>query len=262
MPVISIRNRKLLKKGRTVLFQRAASADASVSCGFKRVWLGAALLCAVGSTVPVHAGPPTIPEPPGSTVVPVGENMRLNGSPTSAHSFRSNRSVEQIQEFYRREWRQGSGDLPGFREAEQAPWQIISRIEDVYLLTVQVKRGNGGGSTGYLSVSKLPTKRDQPEIAEFPAMNGSRVLSDTTMEDPGKEGRTMIILNKKSVASNVNYYRNYFEGHGWQARRDRDFAGEAHVFEFTKSHGHVNLVIARNDRETTSIVVNAVNSGF
>jgi len=86
----------------------------------------------------VLAGPPDFPPPPDAAVEWVGGNVEINGLKSSIRAFHSSKSIEKVVEFYRREWqRPAEKDKPGFMETiDAAPWYIISRVEDDYLLTV------------------------------------------------------------------------------------------------------------------------------
>ena len=84
---------------------------------------------------------PEFPPPPDAAVEWVAQDIEMNGNKTAIRAFHSQDSIEKVVEFYRKEWRRPpEKDKPGFMETiDAAPWYIITRIEDGYLLTVQVQ---------------------------------------------------------------------------------------------------------------------------
>ncbi|MEQ8427148.1 MAG: hypothetical protein RLT87_11730 [Gammaproteobacteria bacterium] len=218
--------------------------------------------------ITVLAGPPDFPHPPDARVEWVGKNMQINGLPTSIRAFHTRKSIEQVVEFYRREWqRPVERDKPGFMETIDAyPWYIISRIEDDYLLTVQVqvKQNDKSGSWGYLSVSPLvDPKTKPPELGKgIPKMPGSHILTENTSNDPGKKARTLIITNDHSVPSNVSFYRNHFNGKGWTKETDKALGTDkVHSLVFKTKRDRVTMMFLK-DKDYTRIVINSVTNSL
>lgn len=187
------------------------------------------------------------PAPPRSQVQWVSSNMVFNNRTMAVRTFESRLSAERVLEFYRRAWERGTDERPGFQETDaMEPWQIISRIDDEYLLTVQVMN-KGSGSSGLLSASPLDQVfQEQGDLGHgFPMMSGSQVLNDINTPDFGKSGRTLLLSNSFSISGNANYYRDWYKGRGW--RLDMDHAskpGQQHVLAFTRGREKVNIVIS------------------
>ena len=216
----------------------------------------------------VLSGPPDFPAPPQSRVEWVGRDMEVNGLPTSIRAFHTSNSIEKVVQFYRREWqRPVERGKPGFMETIDAlPWYTISRIEDDYLLTVQVqvKQNDQSGSWGYLSISPLPEPGEKPpELGKnVPKMRGSNVLSEHTSKDPGKNARTLIITNEHSVPSNVTFYRNYYNGKGWTMETDRALGNDkVHSLVFKTKRDRVTMMFLK-DKYYTRIVINSVTNSI
>jgi len=210
------------------------------------------------------AAPPDFPPPPKAVVEWVGKDMDVNGIKSAVRSFHTRKSIEKVVEFYRREWKRPvAKDMPGFMETiDAAPWYIISRVEDGYLLTVQVqvKKNDDSGSWGYLSMSPLPGKNNSnSELGKgTPKMSGSHVLSEIQSNDPGKKARTMIISNNHSVSSNVTFYRNHYQGKGWTVESDRDLGqGKVHTLVFKTRRNRITMMFMK-DKSATRIVINSV----
>ncbi len=212
------------------------------------------------------AGPPDFPPPPESRVEWVGKNLNVNGIKSAVRAFHSRKSIEKVVQFYRKEWKRPvEDDMPGYMETiDAAPWYIISRIEDGYLMTVQVqvKQNDKSGSWGYLSTSPLPGKVDKPPQLgkNVPKMPGSHVMTEVKSKDPGKNANTMIISNNHSLNSNVAFYRNHYQGKGWTAETDRDLgSGKVHSLVYKNKRNRVTMMFMK-DKNATRIVINSVSN--
>ena len=159
---------------------------------------------------------PKFPPPPDSKIGRIGDDMIVNGVPMDIRQFTSKKSVEDVLQFYRDFWPQGTEKEPGYTETDAlTPWRIITRVENGYLMTIQVTEEGDRGSSGLLGMSRLPDPENLPKIGKgFPKLNGSYVANDIQSRDIGKEGRTLQISNRYSVERNANFYRSHFEGQG------------------------------------------------
>lgn len=228
-------------------------------------WSGrfaALLLCFVTGIV---FAVPDFPPPPDAMVGLVGESMVVNGIPMHIRQFASKRSVLDVLDFYRQYWPKGTEKKPGYTETDAlAPWQIITRVEDGYLMTVQVTEDGDQGSSGLLGLSKLPDpENDLPVLGrDFPAMRGSKVFNDIESKDLGKQGRTLQIFNHFSVETNANFYRDHYSNHGWNIEMDKGFSGgNSHAQRFSNGDRHVIITIQKS-RDGSVIVAQTETSGW
>lgn len=208
------------------------------------------LLCST-----VYAAPEEIPVPSWLQPATVGEKMVINGLPSTVYRFETHETVEALLGFYRDQWR-GKGKN-GYREAHVEPWYVLSRLENNYLYTVQVKEEGSFSISGYLAVGDLAAmrktlKNDKP----VPLMDGSTVLNDVISFDPGKKGRTVMLANKYSASGNSQFYRNYFRDRGWATLMDSS-SDESFVLAFKKRNLETHLVIS-TVQGVTHVVMNMV----
>ncbi len=200
---------------------------------------------------------PRFPPPPDATVGMLGESMVVNGLPINIRQFRSKKSVHDVLEFYRQYWPKGTEERPGYTETDiLEPWQIITRVEDGYLMTVQVTEQGEDGSQGLLGISKLPNpEKALPKPGKnFPKLNGSTVFNDIESRDIGKRGRTVQLHNTYSVETNANFYRNHFSNQGWIVDMDKGFSG-GNSYAQRFSQGDKNVIITINKAKHGSVVV-------
>ena len=200
---------------------------------------------------------PKFPSPPDSTVNKMGEAMVVNGIPMHIRQFISKNSVDQVLDYYRNYWPKGTPDKPGYTETDiLTPWKIITRVEDGYLMTVQVTESGDRGSHGLLGMSRLPDpEKDLPTLGEnFPKMRGSTVFNDIQSEDIGKQGRTIQLSNTYSVETNGNFYKDYFTNQGWSVDMDKTISdGNSRSQRF--SNGNKNVIITINKNKNGSVIV-------
>lgn len=211
-----------------------------------------ACYCYAGS---VYAGP-KFPPPPDATIGRPGNAMVINGVAMDIRQFTSNRSVDAVLQFYREFWPAGTEDKPGYTETDiLEPWQIITRVEDGYLMTVQVTENGDSGSTGLLAISKLPDPENMPTLGKgFPKMHGSFVLNDIVSKDIGKKGRTLQISNSYSVEHNANFYRNHYEDSGWGVDIDQSVSGgDTQSLRFSAGSKNVTIVIHKTGKGSVII---------
>lgn len=194
---------------------------------------------------------PKFPPPPDSTIGKLGESMIVNGVPMDIRQFVSRRSVEQVLEFYRQYWPAGTEEQPGYTETDiLEPWNIITRVEDGYLMTVQVTGNDGRGSSGLLGMSRLPDPERLPELGkDFPKLKGSHVMNDVMTKDIGKHGRTLQLANRATVENNANFYRNHYVNQGWGVAMDQVISGgDTHTLRFSQGKKNVNIVIHKAEK--------------
>lgn len=171
--------------------------------------------------------------------------MIVNGIPMQIRQFSSKKSLQEVVDFYKTLWDEGDEGFPGYSISNQLePWTIISRIEDNYILTVQVASDSKRRAAGYLSVSPLDPEQISKPGEGVPQMKGSVVLNDTISEDHGKRGRNVLLKNSSSMQSNANFYRQYYNGKGWEEINEiPPLRGKQHVLQFRRANTHVTLVL-------------------
>ncbi len=222
--------------------------------------LFAALLLSTCAMAALAARAPDFPSPPEARVEWVSRDMEINGIPSEVRAFYSRQSVKEVRKFYRRTWAKGEKGGPGFTETDaMKPWLLLTRVEDGYLMTMQVQKADRGGSWGYLARSKLPNPKDLPAMGEnVPSMRGSRVMNDVKTRDPGQKGRTVLIANRHSLSSNINFYRNHYLNDGWTLDIERSLDGASmHMLAFKRRLRQVRIMIM-GDHQQTRVVINAV----
>ena len=204
---------------------------------------------------------PKFPPPPGSKIGLIAESMVINGIEMNVRQFNSKRSVEEVLEFYREFWPKGTEEKPGFTETDALePWQIITRVEEGYLMTVQVTAAGQKGSSGLLGISKLPDPENLPTLGKkIPKMSGSKVFNDIKTKDIGKDSRTVALINDFTVENNANFYRDYYTSHGYGLDLDQAVSGgDSHAQRFSQRGDVVTIVISKA-AEGTVVVTQTEN---
>ena len=221
-------------------------------------WLCSALsLCATTTLV---AREPDFPVPEHTQVSKVADTMLVAGRNTAVRAFVSDDSVADIVKFYQDAWHDPPAKgAPGYAYDTSviAPWKLLTRVEDGYVMTVQVMEHQPKGSFGFLASGHL-SEPGAPAIAppEPPSMHGSKVLSNISSKDAGKDALTSMLVNQESFDSNVNFYRTYYQD--WRTDLDQVVQrGKMHALGFTHNREQVVITI-QSGRDGSHIVVNSV----
>jgi len=203
--------------------------------------------------------------PPKATVQWVSQKGKVEGMNLAIRRFEiHNMSVDDVLAYYEKKWKGKAA------QSDLKPWKMIGTVRGKEYWNVQVQSRVGGGSWGYLGVSNLPDvlKKKKPFGIEarqgkrFPSLAGSNVVNDFEQDDIGKKGRTLLIQNKSSVATNANYYRNYYVSRGYGVAMDQsDLRSASYAMVFNKLNESVSLGITRSG-DKTSVVANEVIRGF
>ena len=176
--------------------------------------------------------------------------------------FYTSDHMEKVKQFYYRKWARGEDQRePGYVETDaMSPWHIITRVENGYLMTVQIQPADNGGSWGYLAMSRV--NRNKPAwdgSPDIPRMSDSRVLHHMESSDPGQQGQSLLLSNPHSLSSNINFYRQYYESRGWRVDLNQDIpVAKMHVLAFTNGRYKINIVLT-GDGSETHVVVNRIS---
>lgn len=204
-----------------------------------------------------QAAPEEFPVPSWLRVVPVSDKMIINGIPSQVQHFEAYKKVDELLEFYQKQWNDSSSETSGYRTAQVAPWHIISRLDGSYLYTVQVQQDGAFSIRGYLAIADLKAMKNNLKNGKVvPRMSGSKIINDVTSFDPGKKGRTLVLVNRYSATSNSSFYRNYYLERGWAAIMDTS-SEEAFILVFRKQKEETHLVI-NSIQGSTQIVMNII----
>ncbi len=207
------------------------------------------------------ADAPEIPIPKNAKISIVGQDMTVGGKAMSIRQIYTRDKISKVKAFYHSRWAEAEiPGLPGYTENNALePWHIISRLEEGYLLTVQIQRADDGGTRGYLASSKLSRELTPSKQAEsFPKIQGTRIVHDIQSRDAGQRAVTMLLSNHHSLSSNSSYYKNYYQQRGWRIDLDQPMPRAGmYVLAFTHGREKVNIVLTGNEN-STKITVNKV----
>ena len=226
---------------------------------YKKIYLLFLMITLAFSSSTLFAEP-KFPATPDAEVSWVGKNLEYNDMPMRLRKVTSEDSVEGVLKFYRELWEKPLlENVPGHIEQDLAGWKMITRPEDGYMMSVQVKPYLGSGAWGYLGISKIDDLDANVELgSSFPKMNGSQVMNDVKHNDSVKKARTVMLQNKYSLATNVQYYRDHYTGRGWNKVMDRTAVpGKLHTFVFKKGTNEVSMTVARTGNGS-QVVANVI----
>jgi len=180
-----------------------------------------------------------------------------NGQPMTVRNFESPESLQAILKKYRLEWKRAGLDTRGPIEYEAGGWNVIAKLEGSCFYTVQVRANGLSGSKGILAVSQVQEVTKVRVLGkDFPMMYGSKVAADMKHRDPGKEARTIMLMNQFSTDANADFYRQAIGGEGWQIISDKLVTyeggkGNAYALTFKRGLNETTVVISRAQSGTS-----------
>jgi hypothetical protein len=194
----------------------------------------------------------------------VAPDIVHNGMPMQIRRFDSSEDVPTILARYRREWKASAQSPQDAIEYAIGGYQVIAKMRDKCFYTVQVRRQGLSGSQGLLAVSQIQDNNQVRVLGkDFPMMSGSLVAADMTHRDPGKEARTIMLMNQFSTHANADFYRRVLGGDGWNTLSDhlvpfQGGNGNGYALTFKRGFNETSMVISRTEGGS-SVLVNQVD---
>lgn len=199
----------------------------------------------------------------GLKMTSVGSDIIHNGQPLTILRFDSSLNDISVLEGYRRAWKSTANDplLPMSYAVEK--WRVVSKIMGTCLYTVQARQVLGG-STGMIGISQMRANPQLPVLGKyFPKMSDSIVMSDITHRDPGKNARTIMLVNAFSPDANADFYRRTIGNDGWVLITDNAIPMQgsnrrSYAFTFRRGQEETSMAIAQT-ANGSSVLVNWVD---
>ncbi|GGP72606.1 hypothetical protein GCM10009347_41610 [Shewanella algicola] len=155
---------------------------------------------------------PDIEFPEGASVEIVADDIKMYGYPTKTWVVKDKASQMLTAAFFKKQWKSQSDK---FDEQKLGNDYVINSLQDPFLLTARIKN-EYDGVTVLVGVTKnIEENANRTGSIIFPAPQNSNVISDIKSQDLFKNGRTVILQNKRSLSENYHYYRRYFQRLGW-----------------------------------------------
>lgn len=198
--------------------------------------------------------PKVILPPQTDFIQPLADEMFISGVPTKITNFKTRLSVRQVLNYYRNRW------ATDFSENEFGSWQQISRFNEKYFITIQVKDAedikNSFITTGRLNISNV----DETAIKKakvFPMLEGSQLINDIQTRDKNKVARTLLFLNHYSSSENAEYYQKFYQEREWSKVMARQIEINKYMFVFKKDEDEVTIAVDPQE-VGSSVLINEV----
>ncbi|GLS24376.1 hypothetical protein [Marinibactrum halimedae] len=202
---------------------------------------------------------PDIPVHKKAKLIVVAEEMKMNGVEMVMWKLESFLSKEAMMSFYKEEWKKSFiENTPGYIEYEMGHWQVISRMEGGYQITVQFDREVTKSTDGLVGISKLPTEDNQISLGKgFPSVGNMEFLNDIYAVDQNKKSRTIVAVTDSSFNNSVNFYRRTYRRKGWEELTQNltDEGDERIGLMFNRRGKELNLTIMRSEGKTNVVAV-------
>lgn len=204
---------------------------------------------------------PEFPFPKDMVVVLAAKDIEYNGIPTQIYQFHTDDSIQEIIEFYEKEW----DDLD---EVDFGDLKILSHKDDEFLLTVQIERESGLQTHGTLSIAPMfemldggghkLRKKIKAVGANFPALSNTEIISDLVAEEIGGKSRSLLFSNEYSIERNIEFYRTKMMADGWKSvivNNARSKRVKTTVLALNKNSKKLNIGFSRQEGKTYGVAV-------
>ncbi len=205
-------------------------------------------------------GWPEIPLPDNTTLTVVTDDSTFNGVPMRAWTFSTWQSLESTIEFYRQSWATSDSDLllgnaPGMQQNAAAGWIILSRIEDEFLITLQLNEHETKTAKGILGITTLPGTKSIPRLGVGVDLDSqAEIISDIESQDGPKRSRTIIAMTKGRVAGVQEMYKQLYLRKKWQQVGAAGSRATSALM-FNKNNQEVNIAVTEaNDGVLVTLV--------
>ncbi|MGE6779290.1 hypothetical protein ACQKFL_16780 [Vreelandella titanicae] len=196
---------------------------------------------------------PDIRLPESLSVEVVANEMQIGGLNTRVYAFTTNDTPDELASYFNHQWDEVA-------RVEADPWDILSRREGGFLITIQSRTDVGPQTQGFIAISDmfdaLDEERRAPSV-DLPMLSGTEVVQDVHSEDAGRESRTLVLKSSQSVIENLDYYRNHFRQSGYEpisqgALSRGDGAG---VMILNRGNEELNVVATQSEVGTVVTIV-------
>lgn len=199
---------------------------------------------------------PKVLMPPHSTLNWIAKDTLFNGMRTRMADLHSELKLQQVLEFYRSQWAQpqyvNNKKVPGYIESQAGEWTIVSRVENDYMIVVQIQDSGMEGTQGYISINDLQ-KMPGRLGSGMDLPGGTVVINDMPSQDAGRSGRTMLVSNDLSVKGNADFFRHAYSNWGVVMDQSSE-AGNAHILILKDAQSIANFYIESRGRKTYTVI--------
>ncbi|SHH24903.1 hypothetical protein [Massilia sp. CF038] len=169
-------------------------------------WRGAAAALALAAPL-AHAGWQDTPD--SLHLQPVGEHMKVNGTPMEIRAFSSTVPVAQLLDTVEAEWKR-SGMVT---RTVASTWTVLNQTVGEQHRSLQVRTG-GAATDGFVALTS-PKQARPPKLA-IALPSDVTAVSIVDSSDQGKTSQQVIAVSRRSPSATVNALESTLRGQGWQ----------------------------------------------
>lgn len=175
---------------------------------------------------------------PGLSTEWIARDMHLNGVPASIRSVSGRRSLDQVLDYYRRQW---AGRI-AIRRA--GSWRVLAMKSGTQFASLRI-RSLGAGVQGVLTVSLDPDRATPTLDSELRIPSGLERLSHQVFNDPGSQGENLTLMSRRSVVFERQAFCALYQTDGWTMLEDRPTSSVrgGHVLTFLRAKEQVRVVL-------------------
>jgi hypothetical protein len=228
------------------------------------ILLAAVSLLTPAATVLAQTAWPSVTLPKGAHVFDIGQQMDVNGVPTSVRGFASPLPPDNVAAWFHR-----SLERP-LIENRIGNKRILGKLQGEHYLTIQLEPA-GSGTRGLIAMSHLKgayenrnTTAEQQErlLSHLPL--GSKIVSNVSSRDAGRISRHIVVTNTYSEDVNLARIRSLMSADGMTLERETTASQATSPFDgrtlyFRGAGKEAIAVIFRSKDHLISIVLNTTD---
>lgn len=202
---------------------------------------------------------PELKFPANAKIEVVADEMEYNGYPMRTWIARVPGNAADAAAFYQKNWQPHS---ERFDRREFNDDIIINSLQPPYLLTARLQQ-ELGQTIALVGVTKNLDDKALKHIkaSDMPIPLGTHLVSEVSSRDPGKQGKTTVLMSERGLSSGYEFYRDYYHRAGWQEVRSilDSSAGKASL-RFNRGAEFVDISFSKKGAQI-QIVAHRIKEG-
>lgn len=175
---------------------------------------------------------------------PVGDSLRMNGTPMSIRAFRSRQAPEVLLREVQAAWERDPGHQP-VQRATIPNWTVLNQTIGERHRSFQV-RAEGGVSEGFVAVTSPRETREPKLVVRLPPLVQPMQVVDSV--DQGKASQQIVAVSRRSVDATASALDEALKAQRWQRQS-------------MKKQGDVVRLSANRGMEQFDAILSAQKSG-
>lgn len=143
---------------------------------------------------------------------PVGDTLRMNGTPMTIRAFRSTQPMEMLLSAVQKNWERNPRHEPVVRTV-LPKWIVLNQAVGARHRSFQV-RENGRQVEGFVALTSPAETRDPVLVLRMPPLVAAIQVVDSS--DQGRTSQQIVAVSRRSVEATASAFDQALKAEGWQ----------------------------------------------